>query len=183
VRFDELSSGEQNKLLLALKLLSKIKDGCLILIDEPEISMHLYWQKNFHEFLSSIIPSKIKCAVIIATHSPVIVSEAEKYPDTNSVVILEKTGSGALDEIEFDVPAVASKDGFGGVVLDYFNVATYKSKTIEERIAKLIIDSSDSIETRMESLRALENTDGIEEVEMTMINTARRLMAKYREDL
>lgn len=71
----ELSSGEQHMIVLIYNLLFRAKstEDELILIDEPEISLHIAWQKRFVTNLEKI--SKLsKFDVIIATHSPAIIN-------------------------------------------------------------------------------------------------------------
>lgn len=67
-----LSSGEQHELVLAYDLLMNVKTQSLVLIDEPEISLHVAWQK---EFLNDIarIAELTQLRFIIATHSPQII--------------------------------------------------------------------------------------------------------------
>lgn len=67
-----LSSGEQHLLVLFYQLLFKLKQGTLLLIDEPEISLHISWQKKFINDLKEILKLN-KMNVIIATHSPSII--------------------------------------------------------------------------------------------------------------
>ncbi len=69
-----LSSGEQHELVLLYKMLFKFKAGSLILIDEPEISLHVVWQ---HEFLEDLekITKLAGFDVLIATHSPQIINK------------------------------------------------------------------------------------------------------------
>lgn len=70
----DLSSGEQHELVLLYRLLFKIEPNSLILIDEPEISLHVAWQKRFLNDIQSI--SDIKdLNILIATHSPQIINE------------------------------------------------------------------------------------------------------------
>lgn len=69
----ELSSGEQHQLILLYLLLFKIPENTLILIDEPEISLHIVWQKAFLEDMKEIIKLK-KLDILIATHSPAIIN-------------------------------------------------------------------------------------------------------------
>ena len=70
----DLSSGEQHELVLLYRLLFKVESNSLILIDEPEISLHVAWQKQFLKDIQSI--SKIKnLDILIATHSPQIINE------------------------------------------------------------------------------------------------------------
>lgn len=69
---DDLSSGEQQEVVLLYELLFKVKPGTLVLIDEPELSLHVAWQKQFIDDLLGIIELQ-KINVIIATHSPQII--------------------------------------------------------------------------------------------------------------
>jgi energy-coupling factor transporter ATP-binding protein EcfA2 len=68
----QLSSGEQHELVLVYDLLFNVKESSLVLIDEPEISLHIAWQQKF---LSDIerIAKLAGHRFIIATHSPQIV--------------------------------------------------------------------------------------------------------------
>lgn len=69
-----LSSGEQHELVLLYELLFNTKAGSLILIDEPEISLHLAWQVNFLRDLQEI--SRLASLdIILATHSPEIIHD------------------------------------------------------------------------------------------------------------
>lgn len=69
-----LSSGEQHELVLLYELLFKMKPGSLVLIDEPEISLHLAWQNEFLSDLQKVV----KIAdfdVLVATHSADIIGD------------------------------------------------------------------------------------------------------------
>lgn len=70
----DLSSGEQHELVLNYELLFKIDPNSLILIDEPELSLHVIWQQQFLKDLQEII----KLAgfdVLLATHAPDIIHD------------------------------------------------------------------------------------------------------------
>lgn len=67
-----LSSGEQHELILYYELLFRIKENSLILIDEPEISLHIEWQRAFLKDLHKVI-ELVDLDALIATHSPDIV--------------------------------------------------------------------------------------------------------------
>jgi hypothetical protein len=69
-----LSSGEQHELVLLCELLFKVPPGSLILIDEPELSLHVAWQQEFLEDLQGIIQLS-PMDFLIATHSPDIISD------------------------------------------------------------------------------------------------------------
>lgn len=74
IDLDSLSSGEQHELVLIYGLLFQVKPGSLVLIDEPELSLHVTWQKAFLTELFAIIKA-VGFDVLIATHSPFIVSD------------------------------------------------------------------------------------------------------------
>jgi predicted ATP-binding protein involved in virulence len=74
LELNDLSSGEQHEVVLLYELIFKTKTGLLVLIDEPEISLHITWQKEFLGDLLRII--KIQdFQVLIATHSPSIIND------------------------------------------------------------------------------------------------------------
>lgn len=68
-----LSSGEQEILVLFYKLIFE-SDVNLLLIDEPEISLHVAWQKEIMDNFKRIVKLKPDMQVMIATHSPQIIS-------------------------------------------------------------------------------------------------------------
>ncbi len=73
-----LSSGEQHQLVLFYQLLFDTKENSLVLIDEPEISLHVTWQESFLEDIQRT--SQVgQYNVMIATHSPDIIGEREEW--------------------------------------------------------------------------------------------------------
>lgn len=73
IGLDQLSSGEKQEIVLFYDLIFGIKEGLLLLIDEPEISLHIAWQKKFLDDLLDVADvGDVK--VIVATHSPQIIS-------------------------------------------------------------------------------------------------------------
>lgn len=70
----QLSSGEQHQIVLLYELIFNVKDNTLVLIDEPEISLHVAWQKEFLNDLKRIIKIQ-KMLFVVATHSPQIIDD------------------------------------------------------------------------------------------------------------
>lgn len=68
-----LSSGEQHELVLFYQLLFNTSMNSLLLIDEPEISLHISWQNHFINDLKEVIKLN-NFSAIIATHSPDIIN-------------------------------------------------------------------------------------------------------------
>ncbi len=91
--FSDLSSWE--KLILArftniYEYVEKYKywEKFTILIDEPDLHLHLEWQRKYIQKLVDVfstLPKEIKLHFIIATHSPFIISDLPK----ESLVLLE----------------------------------------------------------------------------------------------
>lgn len=71
VPLDALSSGEQHQIVLVYELLFRTSPNTLVLIDEPELSLHLSWQKRFLPELLEIV-KEAGFDVLMATHSPFI---------------------------------------------------------------------------------------------------------------
>jgi predicted ATP-binding protein involved in virulence len=70
----DLSSGEQHELVLLYELLFKVKPGSLVLIDEPELSLHVGWQVQFLKDLQEIT-RLADLDILMATHSPDIIQD------------------------------------------------------------------------------------------------------------
>lgn len=68
-----LSSGEQHQIVLAYDLLFRIEPNSLVMIDEPELSLHVNWQERFLSDLESVIHIA-NFDALIATHSPYIIN-------------------------------------------------------------------------------------------------------------
>jgi len=70
----QLSSGEFQLLYLMVAALTTRRTGTVLAIDEPEISMHISWQRK-------LVRNLIKCAsraapqIVLATHSPEVATE------------------------------------------------------------------------------------------------------------
>ena len=78
IDLDVLSSGEKNEIMLLYKIIFKVPDNSTLLLDEPENSLHVVWQRMLIEDILKIAPEK-NLQVIIATHSSRIVTRAKRY--------------------------------------------------------------------------------------------------------
>lgn len=68
-----LSSGEKNDLIMFYNLIFGSENNGLVLVDEPEISLHIKWQEEYLDFLLEICDMN-NLQAVVATHSPNIVS-------------------------------------------------------------------------------------------------------------
>lgn len=65
----KLSSGEKQLLILLIEALLQRQQPYVFLADEPELSLHIAWQRNIISAIRSINPA---AQIIVATHSPEI---------------------------------------------------------------------------------------------------------------
>lgn len=72
ISFQELSSGEKRLLLLLFSIRMQKQEEIITFWDEPELSMHIDWQRSLIRIARTINPS---AQLIIATHSPSIIYE------------------------------------------------------------------------------------------------------------
>ena len=86
---NELSSGEKQLFLrtLAIKMLNP--ENSIILIDEPELSLHPKWQQRIVDVYRKIGKNN---QIIIATHSPHILGSVKK----ENIMLLDKDGEGKI---------------------------------------------------------------------------------------
>lgn len=85
--FSELSSGHKLILLTMTKLVEKVEERTLVLLDEPESHLHPPLLAAFMRALSSLLHRR-KGIAVIATHSPVVLQEVPK----NCVWIIRRDG-------------------------------------------------------------------------------------------
>ena len=80
VRFADLSSGEQQVLHLFIRIIATATPGKVLLVDEPEISLHVRWQQVLPGLFSHMA-RELRCLFVIATHSPTLVANAKSSID------------------------------------------------------------------------------------------------------
>ena len=69
---DKLSSGEKQLLIILLTVLLEDGQEYVLMMDEPEISMHISWQYKLIDMILQLNPN---VQIILTTHSPMIFSD------------------------------------------------------------------------------------------------------------
>jgi len=75
----DLSSGEFHFLFNILGIGFASNEQSIVLLDEPENSLHPKWQIEFMDMLAELSLEMVNGHIVIATHSPLIVSSAPSY--------------------------------------------------------------------------------------------------------
>ena len=173
IQLNELSDGEQELIEKGLALyLSNIKNG-LILIDEPDSSLHPSWQKYLLEIYRNFAKAN-NCQIILATHSPHIVSSAEaeevfllySNSETKKIEVSNLTKLGKFSK---------GRD-INSVLYDIFGVSE-RDKTHKEKLNKLYDYIEDeNLEKATKLLRELTKLWGENDREIVRANM-------YYEDL
>tara|TARA_R110002012_G_scaffold41523_2_gene113506 strand:+ start:32050 stop:33183 length:1134 start_codon:yes stop_codon:yes gene_type:complete len=129
---NKASSGELSLLSTLIFISSFIDDSSMILIDEPENSLHPKWQKDYISMIMDIF-SYYNPKIIAATHSPVVISglnrelgvDIHKYSESGFT--LEK-GSAKNAEVIYD---------------ELFDIITPNSRNLSNECADILNKYSD----------------------------------------
>ena len=111
IYIDDLSTGEKQIVFRGAYLLRNIgkMDGGIILIDEPELSMHPKWQEKILSFYKKLFArnNEQKGQLLIATHSEYVIRKAlEDKKDT--LVIILKDENGVVKPTKAEAPYLLS---------------------------------------------------------------------------
>lgn len=86
IYLNQLSSGEKQVIYIMIKAMIAKETGALLLMDEPEISLHLSWQEKL---LTEIRKINNVSQIIVVTHSPAIVMNGwlDKFIDIKDICV------------------------------------------------------------------------------------------------
>ena len=131
---DDMSSGEFAMLSTVLSISAAADDPhTLVLLDEPELSLHPNWQMTLIDNLDRALMNQV-CHIVIATHSHMVVSDLPMK--RSAVTQLEKDDEGNLKGTNIS----ESTYGWSAeeVLLKVFKTATDRNRYFGERIGKLL---------------------------------------------
>lgn len=127
IKIDNLSTGESQIVYRGAYLLKNVGrlKGSIILIDEPEISMHPSWQEKILTYYRGLFTVKGEqiAQIIVVTHSHEVIKEAYRLGDVK-VIVLRRSNEGVLSHGEDDVKAVLKRDSFVETIYQAFGEAT-----------------------------------------------------------
>lgn len=124
IKITDLSSGEKQLLIIFLTIVLQKKTSFILLMDEPETSLHVEWQSTFIDNIKKI-NSNIQ--IIIATHNPLILLNRNQNEigiiETNNEVVQNKSdGTTYLD--------------ISSILLNYFQLPSLIGTQMQNDIKK-----------------------------------------------
>ncbi|MDZ4018432.1 AAA family ATPase [Pseudomonas sichuanensis] len=128
----QASSGQQQMICSIMELASSLENDALVLIDEPELSLHPKWQQIYLDHLHAALEPFRGCHVLLATHSPLLVQRG-----LSSGVGVIQLGA------DHSLPAVSKTVSVEGTLLDVFDTPVYDSVYLANQILAAIARAED----------------------------------------
>lgn len=132
----QMSSGEYHLLISLIGIFANIRNNTLVLIDEPEISLHPNWQMKYIAFLKNVFHEYSSCQFILTSHSHFIVSDLEG--DSSSLTGLKRNSNGIIETLGLDKDLNTYGWSAEEVLYQIFNVRTSRNSYLEFDLIKLI---------------------------------------------
>ena len=82
----QLSSGEKQMLAILLTVLVEDQQSYVLFMDEPEVSLHIEWQKRLIDLIVELNPN---VQIILTTHSPAVIMNGwlDKVTEVSDITI------------------------------------------------------------------------------------------------
>lgn len=144
ITFDNCSSGEKHILFAFFGLLNLLEDDSLILIDEPEISLHPEWQIKYITQLKEIFKEYKSCHYILASHSHYFVSD---LPEGSSSIIIFRHSDSSTPVAEI-LPYSTYAWSAENIIYNVFGLRTTRNYYFEKDMGNLILALSNRTEKK-----------------------------------
>ncbi len=131
---EDMSSGEFAMLSTVLSISAAANDPhTLVLLDEPELSLHPNWQMTLIDNLDRALSNQV-CQLLIATHSHMLVSDLPMKRSSVTQVEKDERGNLLANSISECTYGWSAEE----VLLKVFKTATDRNRYFGERIGKLL---------------------------------------------
>lgn len=133
--FDNSSSGESSLFCQLVNIMSVIEPGSVILIDEPECSIHPNWQISYVKWLEQIFKKYKTCQFIVSTHSHLLLSGLKE--ENSSIIALAKD-----DETQQIINKSDGINTFGwstdDILYEVFRIRNKHNKALERDLERAV---------------------------------------------
>ncbi|WP_431153843.1 AAA family ATPase [Bacillus cereus] len=138
-KLEQASSGEAQYFSTMVNILAKIQHNSVVVIDEPETSLHPNWQYKYIYGLNEIFEKFPSCHFIMATHSHFLISDLEN--GSSSIISMERKTANSSVNIKLH-----DEDTFGWAVEDVlfniFGLPTNRNYYVADEIDKILYEIS-----------------------------------------
>lgn len=152
----DASSGEISILTVFLSIAAHLRDGSLVLIDEPETSLHPEWQSKYVHLMRDVFAAYSGCHFIFSTHSPLIVAD---LPEGSWVYSMDRANSVSTDELLGRSPDYVMARAF-----DVISPTNYYLRDVLAEALRLVgerqIQSPEFADKLSELVRLADNMEG-----------------------
>jgi len=164
IKIEELSNGEKELITKAFAIyLSEITDS-IILIDEPESSLHPIWQFRITQLYQKIA-DKYNNQIILSTHSPHIVSAVQK--EQIRLLIKENNHLSVISNFNRSYGVKVDQ-----ILLEIFRTNGLRIPEVENKLIQLreMVSSNQYDTDKCNALKQeLENTIGFDDIDLALI--------------
>ena len=135
VDWEWISSGERNLLQCMGNILCYIDSHSLVIIDEPETSLHPKWQSRYIADLMGLFKAYPFCHFIISSHSHFLASSLSKK--SSSIISLSVNDDGITHESR-ELPVDVEGSSAERILYEVFGVATSRNWYFEQDLKKMV---------------------------------------------
>ncbi|OCH56833.1 MULTISPECIES: AAA family ATPase [Vibrio] len=142
---EKISSGQLSLISTTFFIAAHLEENAVILIDEPENSLHPDWQRQYIGNLKNLFPYQgFECH--IATHSPMLIAGAV---DEEFVEVFRHDGN-EFEKIKSDTKNI--EDAY----IEQFGIVTPKNNALSERCIDIINNVEFGVISKSEAFKKLE---------------------------
>jgi predicted ATP-binding protein involved in virulence len=177
----EASSGEFHFFSTMIGLLSNFKPNSIVLIDEPEISLHPNWQMKYLDFTRKLFSGLNygMSHVVIATHSHFLISDLKG--DSSNIMGLIK------EEDKIKTVELTSRNTYGWsaeeVLFKVFKVRTTRNYYVEMNLRELLYLISERSNDKARIKELIHLLEGIRLSNEDPLNLVLESAGKYMSSL
>lgn len=133
---NEISSGEYHILMSFIGIYASIDHNSLILIDEPEISLHPNWQMRYISYLKEIFKDYQSCHFLITSHSHFFASDLDGKH--SKIIGLRRDFEDKIEKV--DLPKNLDTFGWSAedILYNIFNVRSFYNHYLEADLTELL---------------------------------------------
>jgi predicted ATP-binding protein involved in virulence len=163
IDINEISSGEYHILMSFIGIYASIEHNSLVLIDEPEISLHPNWQMRYISYLKEIFKYYQSCHFLITSHSHFFASDLDGRH--SKIIGLKRDIKDKIEKV--DLPKDLDTYGWSveDVLYNVFDVISTRNKFVASDVATILNELSKGDKNKInyvskeqiEKLKHLEN--------------------------